>query len=100
MLPIFDYGYLHAVYPWLKRFFLHGAVFDDSGEAGTGDVIRNSWGDVLASLLKHIPNSLSIATLELLAPRKPAMFVQEVGIGSSIFEGDYEVFIKVLDWGN
>ena len=51
----------------------------------------------MASLLKRIPNSPSIATLELLAPRKPAMFVQEVGIGSSIFEGDYEVVIKVLD---
>ena len=85
---------------WLKRYFFHGAVFDDSGEEGTGDVIRNSWGDVLASLLKRIPNSPSIATLELLAPRKPAMFVQEVGIGSSIFKDDYEVVIKVLDWAN
>ena len=49
---------------------------------------------------KCIPNSPSIATLELLAPRKPAMFVQKVGIGSSIFEGDYEVVIKVLNRGN
>ena len=70
------------------------------GEAGIGDVIWNSQGDVLASLSKRIPNSPSIATLKLLAPRKPAMFVQKVGIGSSIFEGYYEVVIKVLNRGN
>ena len=100
MLPIFDQGYLHLSIHNLKRYDFHGVVFEDSREAGIGDVIRNSRGDVLASLSKRILNSLSIATLELLAPRRPAMFVQEVGIGNSIFEGDYEVVIKVLDLGN
>ena len=70
------------------------------GEAGIGDVIRNSWGNVLASLSKRIPDSFSVATLEQLAPKRAAMFVQEVGIGNSIFEGDYEVIIKALDQGN
>ena len=51
-------------------------------------------------LSKRIPNSSSVATLELLEPKRAAMFVQEVGIGYSIFEGDYEVIIKALDQGN
>ena len=101
-------GFLHFVYPWHKKYhFVHlkkynfdGAVFEDSGEARIGDVIRNSGGNVLASLSKRIPNSSSVATLELLEPKRAAMFVQEVGIGNSIFEGDYEVIIKALDQGN
>ena len=60
-------------------------------------MIRNSLGNVLASLSKRVPNSPFVATLEL---RRVALFVQEVGIGNSIFEGDYEVVIKALDQGN
>ena len=42
-------------------------------------------------------NSPFVATLQLLAPKRAAMFVQEVGIGNSIFEGDYKVVIIALD---
>lgn len=52
-----------------------GAVFVDSGEAGIGVVIRDSRGQVLASLSKRIPNPSSVAVLELLAARRAVTLV-------------------------
>ena len=41
-----------------------GAFFEDLGEAGIGVVIRNSLGEVMASLSEKIPKPLSIITLK------------------------------------
>ena len=51
------------------------AVFADTNEAGIGVVIRDSRGQVLASLSERIPNPSSVAVLELLATKRVVMLV-------------------------
>ncbi|XP_065633927.1 uncharacterized protein LOC136069392 [Quercus suber] len=50
-----------------------GAVFADTDEVGIGVVIRDSRGQVLASLSKRIVNPSSVAVLELLASSRAVM---------------------------
>ena len=45
----------------------------------------------MASLSKKIQKSSLVEILERLAARLAALFVQEVGLGSSIFEGDFKL---------
>lgn len=61
--------------------------------------MRNSRGQVLASLFEKIPNPYSIAGLELLAARRAISFIKEVGLDNSILEGDSEIFINALKNG-
>ena len=77
-----------------------GAVFTDTGEAGIGVVIRNSKDEVMASLSEKIPNPPSIVLLELLAARRAALFINEIGLDNSIPEGDSEVIINALNKGD
>ena len=62
-----------------------------------GVVIRNSKDEVMTSLLEKILNPSSIALLELLAARRAALFISEVGLDNSILEGDSEVIIKCVE---
>ena len=73
-----------------------GAVFEETGEAGIGVVIRNSAGEVMASLSEKIPLPSSVEAVEALAARHAARFVQEVGIIESILEGDSLSIISAL----
>ena len=50
-----------------------GVMFDESDEAGLGVVIRNSEGQVLATLSEKIKKPPSVVTLELLATRRAAV---------------------------
>ena len=72
------------------------AVFEDSGEAGIGVVIRNFAGEVMASLSEKIPLPATVEAVEMLAARRAVKFVQEVGLAESIFEGDSQSVILAL----
>ena len=50
------------------------------GEAGLGVVIRDHAGEIIATLSKKIPQPPSVTCLELLAARRVATFVHEVGL--------------------
>ena len=71
-------------------------MFEETGEAGIGVVIRNSAGEVMASLSEKIPLPSSVEAVEALAARHAARFVQEVGIIESILEGDSLSIISAL----
>lgn len=73
-----------------------GSIFDDTGKAGLGVVIRNSDGEVMAALSEKIPQPSSVTLLELLAARWAAIFVHEVGLRNSVLEGDSDTIIKAL----
>ena len=77
-----------------------GAMFSDTGEAGIGVVIRNRDGEVMAALSEKIPQPASVTMLELLATRRAAIFIHEVGLRNSVFEGDSETVIKALQNGD
>lgn len=72
------------------------AVFEDLQEAGIGVVIRNSSGEVVASMFEKVPLPLSVVTLETMAARKAVQFVQDTGLHSSIFESNSETSISAL----
>ena len=79
-----------------------GAMFHNSGKAALGVVIQNHEGEVMVALSrrKKIPLPPSVTQLELLAAWQAALFVQEVGLHSSILEGDSEIVINSLRKGD
>ncbi|XP_075638353.1 uncharacterized protein LOC142610424 [Castanea sativa] len=80
-----------------------GAVFIDSGEAGIGVIVRDARGEVIAALVEKIHYPGSGEVLEALAARRVAKFVVELGLSSSVLEGNAEVVCRVLrvaDWGH
>ena len=74
------------------------AMFEDSRKAGIGVIIRNSRGEVMASLAKKKKkfNPSSVEIVELLAARWAVILVQELDFENSIFEGDFEIVINPL----
>ena len=74
-----------------------GAILVAQGRASLGVVIRNSNGAVMASLTQQIPNPTTMAQVEALAARRAVEFALEIGITSTIFEGDSDIIIKDLN---
>ena len=72
------------------------ALFNESNEASLGIVIRNSEGQVMATLLEKIKKPPSVVTLDLLAARRAAAFVSKTGFQQSCFESDTKIVIKSL----
>ena len=78
-----------------------GAVFNESGEAGIGIIVRDARGEVIAALAEKLIYPGSVVVLESLAARRAVSFAMELGLSSSIIEGDSEVVFKALrnsDW--
>ena len=50
----------------------------------------------MASLPELIPKPSSMVVHDLLAARRATLFVQEIGISQSIFNGDSEMVINFL----
>lgn len=73
-----------------------GAIFQDHGRAGIGVVIRNSMGEVMASLSQQIPLPTTVAQDEALAARRAIEFAVELGVTRAIIEGDSEIICKDL----
>ena len=66
------------------------------GAAGIGVVVRDSTGEVLAAMSEIIPLPSSVVVLETLAARRAVVFLKELDLHSSIFEGDSEKSISAI----
>ena len=73
-----------------------GAVFEDLGSVGTGAVVSDSSGEVLAALSESIPLPSSIVALETIAARRAVLFVRELGFSGTILEGNSKEAIQLL----
>ena len=73
-----------------------GAIFEELDAAGVGVIVRNSSGELLAALSEIIPLPSSILALETIAARRAVSFLHELGLDSSIFEGDSESSILAI----
>ena len=71
-------------------------MFNESDKVGIGVVIRNATGEIIATLSEKILKPASMAILKLLAARRAARFVQEIGLHQSHFEGDSKAGVKAL----
>ena len=68
---------------------------------GIGVIVRDARGEVIAALAEKILYPGLVEVLEALATRRVAKFAVELGLSSSILEGDSEVVYRVLqtsDW--
>lgn len=74
-----------------------GAVFAEQGKAGISVIIRNSNGDVMASMSQLVQLPTTITQVEAMAARKAAEFALEVGINKVVLEGDSEIVYKDLN---
>ena len=98
----------HRVTPPLTRVAWHpppdgclkinfdGATFNDINKAGLGVVIRDSFGQVLASLSEQIQLPFSSDLVEAMATARALSFVAEFGFSRFILEGDSKLIIKAL----
>ena len=77
-----------------------GAVFTESGEAGIGIIVRDARGEVIAALAEKILYPGSVNVLEALVARRAVKFAVELGLSSSIIEGDSEVVYRALQASN
>ncbi|XP_065630298.1 uncharacterized protein LOC136067864 [Quercus suber] len=73
-----------------------GAVFDDANKSGVGVVIRDSYGDVLASCSEKILQAYKAKVTEVLAAWKALSFAHELGFQNVILEGDALHLIQAL----
>ena len=64
--------------------YFDGAIFENEGEASIGVVIRNSYGEVMASLFEKIPIPSLLTVQEMLAVGRAVLFSKEIGINHSI----------------
>ena len=76
-----------------------GAMFNESSEAGIGVVIINYKGEIMAALLEKIQKPQSIMALEMLAPKREALFACECGIQQSSFKRNSKFVINSLRHG-
>ena len=72
------------------------AMFAESNDVGIGVVICNYKGEVMAALSKKIAHLSSVDILEMLAVRRVAQFIVELGFPQAVFKGDSVGIIKAL----
>ena len=72
------------------------AVFTESGEVGIRVIVRDARGEVITALAEKILYPSLVKVLEALAARRAAKFALELGLSSSILEGDSEVVYRAL----
>ena len=75
-------------------------MFVEQNVVGIGVVVHNSKVEDLAVLFEKISQPPSMVLLETMAARRAAYFIHEIGIPSSILEGDLEISTNVLRHGN
>ena len=80
---------------WVKVNF-DGTVFQESGEAGLGIIIRNDYGLVMAGLTQVIPLPTSVEMVEVLVARRALILAKELGLDHIILEGDSEIAIRAM----
>ena len=80
---------------WVKVNF-DDAVFQESGEAGLGTIIRNDRGLVMATLTLVIPLPTSVEMVEVLAAQRALIFAKELDFDHVILEGDSEIAVRAM----
>ena len=73
-----------------------GAVFKETKEAGIGVVIKDSTGQVIASMVERVSMPQTVAEVEALAARRVVKFAKELYLQSIIVEGDSELITRAL----
>ena len=73
-----------------------GAVFEQQGRAGQSVIIRNSDGEVMASMSQQVQLPTTVSQVEALVARKATEFALEIGFNKIVLEGDLEIVYNDL----
>ena len=72
------------------------AIFDGTRSLGVGVIVRNSLGEVMASLSARGPTVANSEEAEALACRKVVEFAMDAGFMDLVIEGDNAVVMKAI----
>ena len=75
---------------------IDGAFFDADNTTGLGVVIRNEQGQVMVSLLEHLPLPSSVIEVEALATRRGLELAVETRFRNIVLESDSQILITAL----
>ncbi|XP_075665671.1 uncharacterized protein LOC142635397 [Castanea sativa] len=73
-----------------------GANFSETNTSGIGVVVRDSAGNVLASMSQQLCQAYSAEEIERVAACKALQFASDIGIRVAVLEGDSQILIKRL----
>jgi len=65
-----------------------GGIFEGSARAGSGVVVRDAEGMIIAALSQNIQLPSSVDLVEALAARRAILFAQELCLAHVVVEGD------------
>ena len=65
-----------------------GTIFESSGRAGLGVVVKDMEGMVIAALSQNIQLPNSVDSIEALAARRAIILAQEISLTQVVMEGD------------
>ena len=65
-----------------------GAIFESSGRAGMGVVVRDVEGMAIAALSQNLPLPSSVDSVEVLAARRAIILAQEISLTQVVVERD------------
>ena len=84
--------------PDLERYKVNvdGAIFKHRKKAGIGMVIRDEFGEVIATLSKIVNAPLGVVEIEAKAMEAGVSFARDVGIREVVFESDSLIICKAL----
>ena len=74
-----------------------GAVFENSGRAGLGVVVRDVEGMIIAALSQNIPLPSSVESVEAMAARRAILLAQEISLTRVVMEGDSLKVIEAIN---
>ena len=73
-----------------------GALFTAKNQAGIGEVIRDSMGQVMASLAQRIPLPSTAIEVEALAAQRAMELALEIGLNKGVLEGDSLILMNAV----
>jgi len=74
-----------------------GAIFESSGRAGLGVVVRDVEGMIIAALSQNILLPSSVDSVEALAARRAIILAQEISLTQVVVEGDSMKVIAAIN---
>ena len=73
-----------------------GANFSETNTSGIGVVVRDSAGNVRASMSQQLSQAYSAEEIETVAACKALQFASDIGIRVAVLEGDSQILMRRL----
>ena len=82
---------------WFYKLNFDSAIFESSGRAGLGVVVRDVEGMIIAALSQNIPLPNSVESVEAMAARCAILLAQEISLTQVVVEVDSLKVIEAIN---